>query len=256
MPTNIWTKYFVFLTLSIAIMFWESGDTAHRRGHGRVWSKVWSCCHKSLSSPGPRDQSRLWPDECPLRDAAPAPDVAAAADPLLSTDLHIGHYHKSQSHKCWKCLCKENVWLHFVLSCRSAPRWLTACVVDIVTVTRDVTLWAVSGGIVISWLLTVTIWGQTHNVMSALQLHNDQSEAENSLIWPMGTLSVRMMRLTPDVSADFPWLQIWDTRKVRGVTSGESKDTWAEMGKIKNIFVSFMFNRMQNTIRRPGTWHW
>ena len=88
MPTNIWTKYFVFLTLSIAIMFWESGDTAHRRGHGRVWSKISSYCHKILSPPGPRHQCRLWPDECPLRDAAPAPDMAAAADPLLSTDLH------------------------------------------------------------------------------------------------------------------------------------------------------------------------
>ena len=148
-----------------------------------------------------------------------------------------------------------------MLSCRAAPRWLTydrtACViVMIVTVTRDATLahWAVSGGIVSSWLLTVTIWGQTHNVMSALQLHSDQSEAQISLIWPMGTPSVRMMIQTPYVSGDFPWLQIWDTRKVQGVTSGESKDTWAEMGKILKYCVSFMFNRMQNTIwKRLGT---
>ena len=151
-------------------MFWASGDIAHRRGHGTVWSNIISecCCHKIVSvPPGPGDQGRLLHDDAPLGDLAPAPDVAPAAHPLLSADLHPPMSDR---------LCSVNMWVHFVLSCSpgvtDSVTAVTACVVVMIIVTmtpwRHTRLWAAS------WLLTLTIWGQTHNVMSAIQQATNQ----------------------------------------------------------------------------------
>ena len=147
-------------------MFWASGDIEHRRGHGRVCSKTSQCCHHSsklVLTWAPWSEPALSRPDSPRRRSSGSGRGAHCPPPSLRTPPSSAVTRDNY------CLC--NIWMQFVLSCRTSPGWLTACVVVmIVTMSRDVTLgqWPVSGALLAS-LLTLTTWGQTHNVMSAIQ---------------------------------------------------------------------------------------